>query len=97
MHRYESLAELEDWVAQTKPELAQQRGARWIVDQLFDASAIGVRPRKSGSIKYKSEDSDLELPLEGALYVHPGLRLGLNVIEKRVGGEEGDEQTDPLF
>jgi hypothetical protein len=97
VHRYESLAELEQWVAQKKPLIAQQHGARWIVDQLFDTSAIGVRPKKSGSIKYKSEDSDLELPLEGALYVHPGLRLGLNVTEKRVGGEEDDEGTEPLF
>lgn len=97
VHRYESLAELEDWVAQKKPMIAAESGARWIVDQLFDTSAIGVRPKRSGSIKYKSEDSDLELPLEGALYVHPGLRLGLNVIEKRVGSDEDGEDTDPLF
>ena len=90
---------LEQWVAQKKPQVAQERSARWIVDQLFDTSAIGVRPKKSGSVKYKSEDSDLELPLEGALYVHPGLRLGLNVTEKRVGGEDDDddEGTEPLF
>jgi hypothetical protein len=98
VHRYESLAELEDWVTKKAPQLATERGARWIVDQLFDTSVIGVRPKKSGSIKYKSEDSDLELPLEGALYVHPGLRLGLNVTERRTGGDEDDEEaTEPLF
>jgi len=97
VHRYDSLAELESWVAQKSPKLASARGPRWIVDQLFDTSAIGVRPKKSGSIKYKSEDSELELPLEGALYVHPGLRLGLNVTEKRVGAEYEDEDTVPLF
>lgn len=97
VHRYESLAELEDWVTQKNPKLASDRGARWIVDQLFDASAIGVRPKKSGSIKYKSEDSDLELPLEGALYVHPGLRLGLNVTERRTGADDEDEDTVPPF
>ena len=64
-------------------EAGRRARPRWIVDQLFETSAIGVRPKKSGSIKYKSEDSDLELPLEGALYVHPGLRLGLNVTEKQ--------------
>ena len=89
--RYDSLAELEDLVTQKKPKLASERGARWIVDQLFDTSAIGVRPKKSGSIKYKSEDSDLELPLEGALYVHRSLRLGLNVTEKRTGTDESEE------
>jgi hypothetical protein len=47
--------------------------------------------------KYKSEDSDLELPLEGALYVHPGLRLGLNVTEKRTGADDNDDETEPLF
>jgi hypothetical protein len=98
VHRYDSLAELEAWVMQKTPKLAAEHGARWIVDQLFETSAIGVRPKKSGSIKYKSEDSDLELPLEGALYVHPGLRLGLNVTEKRSGTEdEAEEETAPLF
>jgi hypothetical protein len=97
VHRYESLAELEERVAEKKPKLAEEQGARWIVDQLFDTSAIGVRPKKSGSIKYKSEDNDLELPLEGALYVHPGLRLGLNVTEKRTGTEDDmEEQEAPL-
>lgn len=96
VHRYDSLAELEEYVAQRKPTIAADRGPRWIVDQLFDSSAIGVRPKKSGAIKYKSEDSELELPLEGALYVHPGLRLGLNVTEKRAGPED-DENTEPLF
>jgi hypothetical protein len=94
VHRYESLAELEEWVAQKKPKLAEAQGARWIVDQLFDTSAIGVRPKKSGSIRYKSEDNDLELPLEGALYVHPGLRLGLNVTEKRTGAEDAMEESE---
>lgn len=97
VHRYESLGELEAWVAQKQPRLAAVGGGRWIVDQLFDTSAIGVRPKKSGSIKYKSEDSELELPLEGALYVHPGLRLGLNVTEKRTGADDDDEDTQPLF
>ncbi len=97
VHRYESLAELEAWVAQRQPSLATTYSPRWIVDRLFDTSAIGVRPKKSGSIKYKSEDSELELPLEGALYVHPGLRLGLNVTEKRSGPGEEDEDTQPLF
>lgn len=97
VHRYESLAELEQWVSQKNAGLAAEHSARWIVDQLFDTSAIGVRPKKSGSIKYKSEDSDLELPLEGALYVHPGLRLGLNVTEKRAGTEDEEELTEPLF
>lgn len=98
VHRYDSLAELEDYLAQRKPQLAKNRGPRWIVDQLFDSSAIGVRPKKSGTIKYKNEDTDLELPLEGALYVHPGLRLGLNVTEKRAGAEDDQEEsTEPLF
>jgi hypothetical protein len=98
VHRYESLAELEAWVGEKKPALAASSGSRWIVDQLFDTSAIGVRPKKSGSIKYKSEDSDLELPLEGALYVHPGLRLGLNVTEKRTGVEDELEESEaPLI
>lgn len=97
VHRYESLTELEEWVAQKNPTMASEHGPRWIVDQLFDSSAIGVRPKKSGSIKYKSEDSDLELPLEGALYVHAGLRLGLNVTEKRVGAEDDEELTEPFF
>ena len=98
-HRYESLAELEDVVSQKQMKLSAERGPRWIVDQLFDASAIGVRPKKSGSIKFKSEDSDLELPLEGALYVHPGLRLGLNVTEKRAATDDEPEDTgeDRLF
>jgi hypothetical protein len=97
VHRYESLTELEELVAQKNRDLAAEHGARWIVDQLFDTSVIGVRPKKSGYIKYKSEDSDLELPLEGALYVHPGLRLGLNVTEKRVGVDEDEELTEPFF
>lgn len=94
VHRYESLAELEEHVAEKKPALAGEHSARWIVDQLFNTSAIGVRPKKSGSIKYKSEDNDLELPLEGALYVHPGLRLGLNVTEKRTGAEDEMEENE---
>ncbi len=88
VHRYESLAELEEHVSKKKPRLTETHGPRWIVDQLFETSAIGVRPNKSGSIKYKSEDGDLELPLEGALYVHHGLRLGLNITEKRKGDDE---------
>lgn len=97
VHRYESLTELAEWVSQKSPQLAGEHGARWIVDHLFDTSAIGVRPKKSGSIKYKSEDSDLELPLEGALYVHPGLRLGLNVTERRAGADGEEELTEPFF
>ncbi len=44
VHRYESLAELEQWVAQKKPQVAQERSARWIVDQLFDTSATSSWP-----------------------------------------------------
>jgi hypothetical protein len=95
VHRYDSLAELEQWVEKKKPALVQKHSARWVVDQLFDASAIGVRPKKSGYIKYKSEDADLDLPLEGALYVHPGLRIALNVTEKRA--ERDDEPTSAMF
>lgn len=97
VHRYDSIAELEDYLAQRKPKLAAERGPRWMVDQLFDSSAIGVRPSKQGTIKYKNEDSDLELPLEGALYVHPGLRLGLNVTEKRAGADADEEVTEQMF
>ncbi len=99
-HRYDSLAELEARITQTKPKLAGVHGARWVVDQLFETSAIGVRPNKSGSIRFKSEDADLEMPLEGALYVHHGLRLGLNVTEKRSASDDDEaeqESVEALF
>ena len=80
--RYDSLAELEAYIAQQKPGLVKQHGAKWIVDQLFYASVIGVRPR-SGAVKYRSEDKNLVLPPKGTFYIHRGLRKGLNITEKR--------------
>ncbi len=93
VHRYDSLGELEDLITQRAKDTAAARGSRWGLDQLFDASAIGVRPNLSGAIRYKSEDSELQLPLDGAVYVHPSLRLGLNIVERRA--EATAPETEP--
>jgi hypothetical protein len=97
VHRYDSLRQLTALIEERGPAVIVERGGRWGVDQLFDTSAIGVRPNLSGAIRYKSEDSDLQLPLDGAVYVHPSLRLGLNIVERRRGAANGsDEDADDL-
>jgi hypothetical protein len=95
VHRYDSLGELEGIIRQKAASVAENRGERWGVDQLFDASAIGLRPNLSGAIRYKSEDSELQLPLDGAVYVHPSLRLGLNIVERRAETRAESATTSP--
>jgi len=99
VHRYDSLGELSSLIAERAPPIARTKGSRWGIDQLFDTSAIGVRPNLSGAIRYKSEDSELQLPLDGAVYVHPSLRLGLNIVERRAdvtntGAADADAEAD---
>ncbi len=86
-HRYESLDELLKLIERKKPELLDQHADRELLETLFDASVIGFRLRDSGAVRYKSEDLDLLLPAEAAVYVHQSLRKGLNIVERRAKTE----------
>lgn len=92
-HRYDSIPELEELIRRKRPQLADDRGTRALVEMLFDASAVGVRLRSSGAIRFKSEDSELALPSEAAIYVHQSLHDGLNIVERR-GDSESQEDED---
>lgn len=85
VHRYDSFADLEDLISKKEPAIFQTHGARKILEILFDCSVIGVRIANQGSTRFKAEDSNLELPSSGALYVHQSLHKGLNITETRAG------------
>lgn len=97
VHRYDSLGELATVIEERAPAVVEEKGGRWGIDQLFDTSAIGVRPNLSGAIRYKSEDGELQLPLDGAVYVHPSLRLGLNIVERRADSKASGESDDDFL
>lgn len=87
VHRYDSRAELEGLIWKKAPEAMQLLGEQKTIEVLFNASVIGVRLGNSGSPRFRSEDADLVLPPEGAIYVHQGLYKGLNIREKRATGD----------
>lgn len=83
-HRYDSIGEFEEHLKEKLPGLVKKPGGtRSIIELLFKASVIGVRLGNSGSPRFRCEDSDLELPASGAVYVHQSLYRGLNISEKR--------------
>jgi len=82
-HRYDAIEDLSALIAVKEPALVEELGPRRILEILFEASVIGIRPRNSGSPRFRSEDSNLSLPSSGAVYVHQGLYRGLNIREAR--------------
>jgi len=82
-HRYDSIEELEIHLNQKLSHLVNSVGIRRIIELMFNSSVIGVRLGNSGSPRFRSDDSDLVLPTEGAVYVHQCLHKGLNIREKR--------------
>jgi hypothetical protein len=91
-HRYESMDQLIALIERKRADLVREHGGRALLEVLFDTSVIGFRLRDSGAIRFKSEDLDLLLPAEAAVYVHQSLRKGLDVVERRAkGGREGDD------
>jgi hypothetical protein len=95
-HRYDSMDDLIKVIGRKKPELLDQHSERELLEILFETSVIGFRLRDSGAVRYKSEDIDLLLPADAAVYVHQGLRKGLNIVERRSSGDRdgGDEVTE---
>jgi hypothetical protein len=94
-HRYESMDDLVELVRKATPELLEQRTGRELLEILFETSVIGFRLRDSGSVRYKSENLELLLPAEAAVYIHQSLRKGLNVVERRSrGGRQSDGDDD---
>ena len=75
VHRYESLAELEELVAQKKPKLAEEQGARWIVDQLFDTSRSAFVQRRAARSSTRARTTTLSSPLRGPFMCIPGYAL----------------------
>jgi hypothetical protein len=82
-HRYDAIDELQRLLERKQPELVAEYGARNLLEILFDSSVIGVRLGDAGSARFKSEDSELTLPMFGAVYVHQSLHRGLKIREAR--------------
>ena len=85
-HRYDSMDDLIALIQRKRGDLLENQPGRKLLETLFDTSVIGFRLRDSGTIRYKSEDLDLLLPAEAAVYVHQSLRKGLDVVESRAKG-----------
>jgi hypothetical protein len=83
VHRYDAIEDLNSVFEAKEPTIARDLGSRRVLEILFEASVIGVRPRDSGSPRFRSEDSNLSLPGAGAVYVHQGLYKGLRIREAR--------------
>lgn len=83
VHRYDAIDDLSELIARKEPGIVEELGPRRILEILFETSVIGVRPRNSGSARFRSEDSNLSLPTAGAVYVHQGLHKGLRIREAR--------------
>lgn len=82
-HRYDSLSDLSILIEAKAPSLLEEYGARNLLEQLFDASVIGIRSGNSGSARFKAEDSDLVMPAAGSVYIHQSLVRGLSITEAR--------------
>lgn len=94
-HRYDSMEQLAELIRRKKPELLEAASDRALLEILFETSVIGFRLRDSGGVRYKSEDQDLLLPAEAAVYVHQSLHKGLNIVERRASSDGGgDDQSD---
>lgn len=83
VHRYDSFHEFEEVFARKAPALLERLGFQRILEVLFEASVIGIRPGNAGSPRFKSEDANLVLPAAGAIYIHQGLGDGLRIREAR--------------
>jgi hypothetical protein len=83
VHRYDAIDDLNAVIASKEPGIVEDLGTRRVLEILFEASVIGVRARDSGSLRFRSEDSNLILPAAGAVYVHQGLYKGLRIHEAR--------------
>jgi hypothetical protein len=92
-HRYDSMDDLITVIRRKKPDLLEQHSERELLEILFETSVIGFRLRDSGAVRYKSEDIDLFLPAEAAVYVHQGLRKGLNIVERRSPGNRDENDA----
>lgn len=91
VHRYESLEDLARVLSKKAGDVIDRIGSRRALEILFEASVIGIRLRGSGSPRFKSEDPQLALPSEGAVYVHQSLYKGLNIIEARRPTDRDDQ------
>ena len=83
VHRYDTTDGLSQLIEQKEPEIVEELGSRRILEMLFESSVIGIRPRDTGSTRFRSEDPNLALPSTGAVYVHQGLYRGLGITEAR--------------
>jgi hypothetical protein len=82
--RYDSLQDVEDFIAREAPQLIEPGVTpRHLLERLFGYSVIGVQFAKQGSPRFKSEEPDLELPSHGRAYIHQSLHRGLSVTEAR--------------
>jgi len=81
--RYDAILDLQVEIEAKDPSLTKKYAVRGLMEELFDASVIGIRISQSGSARFRCEDSDLKLPNSGAVYVHPSLHRGLSIRETR--------------
>jgi hypothetical protein len=96
-HRYDSMDQLVELIRRKRPDFLEKHTERELLETLFETSVIGFRLRDSGTIRYKSEDLNLLLPAEAAVYVHQSLRKGLDVVESRAkGGRRADAATEDV-
>jgi hypothetical protein len=88
VHRYDSIDDLEELLSRKAVASVERLGPRGAIEELFEASVIGVRLRGAGSPRFKSTDPELALPASGTVYVHQSLYRGLNIVEARKSSEE---------
>ncbi len=91
LHRYDSLEELSELLANKAPGAIEDIGTRNALEVLFDASVIGIRVGGAGSTRFKAEEPDLALPAIGAVYIHQSLYKGLNIREARATSDPVEE------
>jgi hypothetical protein len=94
LHRYDSIDQMRALIEAKAPDLVKKHGMRVLLEILLESSVMGVRIGDAGSARFKSEDSDLVLPIAGAVYVHQSVYRGLKIRETRKHAEEPTSEPE---
>lgn len=81
--RFDSFDEVVSLFTRKAPDYVQYYTVYGLVQMLFEASAVGVRIKGSGAVRFKSQDPFTVLPANARIYVHPALHRGLDTLVSR--------------